>query len=70
MRVSENKQVSVLRLLNEFVAQMMLSGSTSEAQFGLGVQKRLLDLLRLGDVHLEEGEAGGAGLLQLSGSIT
>ena len=60
----------MFRLLNEFGAQMKLSVCTSEAQFGLGVKKSLMDLLRLGDVHLEEGEAGGAGPLQLSGSVT
>lgn len=43
---------------------------TSEAQLGLGVQQRLLDLLRLGDVHLQEGEAGGTDPLQLSGSVS
>lgn len=43
---------------------------TSEAQFGLGVQQGLLDLLRLGDVHLEEGEAAGAGPLQLSSALS
>lgn len=43
---------------------------TAQAQFGLCVQQGLVDLLWLGDVHLEEGEVGGAALLQLSGSAS
>lgn len=36
---------------------------TSDAQLGLGVQQRLLHLLRLRDVHLQEGEVGRAASL-------
>lgn len=43
---------------------------TSEPQFGLGVQQGLLHLLWLRDVHLQQGEAGGAGPLQLPGSVS
>lgn len=43
---------------------------TSEAHPRRDVQQGLLDLLWLGDVHLQEGETSWTGPLQLAGSVS